>query len=79
MSLGFDPSASSAPLLITAQEFADLMQISVRTLWRLSSARQIPSPLRLGGTVRWRREEVHYWIDQGCPTPQPRENGSRRK
>ena len=79
MSLGLEPSASSVPLLITAQEFADLMQLSVRTLWRLSSAGQIPEPVRIGGTVRWRRDEVHSWVEQGCPTPQPRENGSRRK
>lgn len=79
MSLGLEPSASSEPLLITAQEFADLMQLSVRSLWRLSSAGQIPEPVRIGGSVRWRREEVHFWIGQGCPTPQPRDNGSRRK
>lgn len=79
MSLGLEPSASSEPLLITAQEFADLMQLSVRTLWRLSSAGQIPEPVRIGGAVRWRRADVTFWVEQGCPAPQPRENGSRRK
>jgi len=72
------PASPSEPLLITAEEFAELMQISTRTLWRLRSAGQIPEPVRVGGTVRWNRERVLDWIDEGCPVPPSRENGSRR-
>jgi len=75
-----DQAAASPgePLLITAEEFADLMQVSVRSIWRLRSAREIPEPLRIGGNIRWRREEVRQWIESGCPQPTPRENEKRR-
>lgn len=55
------------PLFVTAAELAQLMRISTRTLWRLLSARKIPEPIRLGGTVRWRIDLIQDWIDQGCP------------
>lgn len=72
------PASPSEPLLITAEEFAELMQISTRTLWRLRSAGQVPVPVRIGGVVRWNRERVLSWISAGCPSQAPRENGSRR-
>ncbi len=65
MSLEIGPV--SEPLLITVDEFADLMQLSVRTIWRLCSSGQVPKPVRIGGTVRWRHEEVRKWIADGCP------------
>ena len=69
----------SEPLLITAADFARLLQISTRTLWRLRSAGELPQPVRFGGAIRWRLEEVRKWIGEGCPSPQSRENGPRRK
>jgi predicted DNA-binding transcriptional regulator AlpA len=66
-------------LLITAEDFAALLSISTRTLWRKRSAGEIPQPIRVGVTVRWRLEEVRKWIIEGCPFPQARENERRRK
>lgn len=60
------------PLLITAEEFAGLMQISVRSLWRLRSARRIPEPVQIGGTVRWPRSVIVNWISEGCRRPESR-------
>ena len=57
---------SETPLLITAADFAGMLKVSVRTLWRLRSAGQIPEPVRLGGAVRWRLDEVKNWIAGGC-------------
>jgi len=37
------------PILITASELAAMMQVSVRTLWRLLSQGRILKPIRLGG------------------------------
>ena len=59
--------STSEPLLVTAVELAQLLHISTRTLWRLRSAGQLPQPVRFGGTVRWRLEEVRKWIAEGCP------------
>ena len=66
-------------LLITAEDFAALLSISTRTLWRKRSAGEIPQPIRVGVTVRWRLDEVRKWINEGCPFPQARENERRRK
>jgi prophage regulatory protein len=74
-----DQGFISEPLLISAADFAQLLQVSTRTLWRQLSAGQIPPPVRFGGTVRWRLEEIRKWIAEGCPLPRSRENEGRRK
>lgn len=55
-------------LLITADELAVKLSMSTRTLWRLLSAGKLPEPVRLGGSTRWRVDEVRQWINDGCPT-----------
>jgi len=79
VSVGVDSAKPSEPLLIPAEELARLLQVSTRTLWRQLSARRIPKPVRIGGSVRWRLEEVRTWIAEGCPLPQARENERVRK
>jgi predicted DNA-binding transcriptional regulator AlpA len=74
-----DTMAPSDQSLIAASEFARILDVSARTLWRLNSAQRIPAPVRLGGIVRWRLEEIKNWIAEGCPLPQARENRPRRK
>ena len=56
--------------LITASQLADLLNISERTLYRLKSSGQLPRPIHLGGSVRWRLTDIRDWIDKGCPVPQ---------
>jgi prophage regulatory protein len=53
--------------LLTARELSDMLHVSVRTVWRLRSSAAIPAPVRIRGSVRWNRNEVQRWIDQGCP------------
>lgn len=55
------------PLLLTAARVAQLLQISLHTLWRLQSGRKLPSPVKQGATVRWRRDEVLGLIADNCP------------
>lgn len=55
--------------LITANQLADMLSISERTLYRLKSIGQLPEPIVLGGSVRWRLAEVREWIANGCPKP----------
>ena len=43
-----------------------MFDISVRTLWRLRAAGKVPPPIRLGGSVRWRMQELETWIASGC-------------
>jgi excisionase family DNA binding protein len=64
---GTDDPKLSAPLLLSADKLAELLNISVRTLWRLRAAGTLPRPLRIGGSIRWRFDEISQWIDAGCP------------
>ncbi|MDZ4852068.1 MAG: helix-turn-helix domain-containing protein [Pirellulaceae bacterium] len=64
-----DSKASIPCELITATQLADLLSISERTLYRLKSTGRLPSPLTLGGSVRWRLTDVRDWIAKGCPSP----------
>jgi prophage regulatory protein len=57
--------------LLTAEQLAATLQVSKRTLWRMRSAGQMPRPIRIGGVVRWRRDEVAAWIAAGCPAASP--------
>lgn len=61
--------ADDEPLLVKAAQIAELMQISPRSLWRLRSGGKIPEPLRIGGAVRWRLDDIKIWIAAGCPVP----------
>ena len=58
-----------APVLIDVSDLATMLNISTRTVWRLLSAGKMLAPIRIGGAVRWRYQEVHRWIEQGCPEP----------
>ncbi|QDS97083.1 helix-turn-helix transcriptional regulator [Adhaeretor mobilis] len=67
-----------ASLLATPKQVADLLQVSTRTLWRMRSAGSLPTPVRLGAAVRWRRAEIEAWIREGCPSAGNRDNDRRR-
>jgi prophage regulatory protein len=54
-------------LAISARDLAKLLGISLRQCWRLNSAGRLPRPIRLGGSVRWKRAEVQQWFEAGCP------------
>jgi excisionase family DNA binding protein len=60
-------SVKDEPLLIPAEQLAGLLNLSTRTVWRMLSAGQIPKPVRIGASVRWRLDQVREWINDGCP------------
>jgi excisionase family DNA binding protein len=53
--------------LISVDRVAELLDVSVRTVWRLRSAGQIPEPVKLGRSIRWNAAELSTWIERGCP------------
>lgn len=55
------------PLLLSARDAARLCGVSVKTWRRWDSAGRVPIPIRIGGAVRWRADELHQWINAGCP------------
>lgn len=61
--------AKRGAVLIPVTDLAKILSISPRSVWRLLSAGKMLQPVRIGGAVRWRYEEVLKWIEDGCPEP----------
>ena len=58
---------SATPLLLDAAALAKELGCSKRHVERLASSRALPTPVRLGRSVRWSRASIVRWIDSGCP------------
>lgn len=68
------PGEHSARMLITVDELASILGLSIRTIWRMLSKGNMLTPVRIGKNVRWRLYEVQMWIENGCPRPEGRRN-----
>ena len=56
------------PLLLNVTEVADLCGLSPKSIRRLARNGVLPRGLRIGRSVRWRREEIEEWVSAGCPS-----------
>ena len=54
-------------MALSAEALARLLQVSVRHIRRMDSAGKLPAPIRLGGSVRWRTDEIQTWLAAGAP------------
>ncbi|MFC1634556.1 helix-turn-helix transcriptional regulator [Planctomycetota bacterium] len=52
--------------LCTAKELAEMLSLSVRTVWRLRSAGKLPQPVNVGSSCRWRVCDVEKWLSVNC-------------
>jgi predicted DNA-binding transcriptional regulator AlpA len=41
--------------------------VGLRTVRTWDAAGKLPAPLRIGGRVVWRMDEVRAWLDAGAP------------
>ncbi|APW60526.1 helix-turn-helix transcriptional regulator [Paludisphaera borealis] len=69
---------SSGTLLIDAEEVARRLDVSSRTVWRLNSAGKLPKPVAVGGSKKWRSDEIRRWVEAGCPGRSAWEARSKR-
>jgi predicted DNA-binding transcriptional regulator AlpA len=53
--------------LIKASELAEVLGISMRHFWRLKAAKELPKPIQLRNSVRWRLSDIEIWLQIGCP------------
>lgn len=53
--------------LLRDVDCAALMDIGRATWWNWNSQGLVPAPVRVGGSVRWRSEEIQAWVKAGCP------------
>ncbi len=54
-------------LVVDARRLAKLLNSSVRTIRTWDAAGKLPVPLRIGGSVLWRVEEINAWLTAGAP------------
>lgn len=54
-------------MLLNAVEVGKKLGVSKTTIWRWRDSGALPSPLRVGGCVRWREVVIEEWIKAGCP------------
>lgn len=57
-----DAEDDDLKLLLNASEVATTLGVSERSVWRLSAIGEIPPPIRIGRSVRWRRSTVEAWL-----------------
>lgn len=50
--------------LLTVEELAALLQVSVRSIWRQVSLGKIPKPKYIGRLARWRQAVIEKWLDE---------------
>lgn len=53
--------------MLTAEEITHVVNCSPRTVHRLADEGVLPSPVRIGGMLRWWRPDIEGWIERGCP------------
>jgi excisionase family DNA binding protein len=54
--------------LLTVEDIAEKLALSVRQIRRLDAAGKLPQPIRsLGRGKRWSESVIDEWIRQGCP------------
>jgi excisionase family DNA binding protein len=57
----------AGPELMTSQQVAERLSVSVRTLWRLVAAGKFPQPVRYNRKlVRWKTADVARYIETLC-------------
>ncbi len=61
-------TAPPEPLLLSAGALAQLLGVSVRHVWRLRDAGDLPAPIKLGKLIRWRRAAIERWLAE-CNSP----------
>ena len=61
------PPPGPEPELVPAAAVAVMLSVSARTLWRMHAAGELPAPVKVGGSTRWRLSEVRAWVEAGCP------------
>ncbi len=60
----------SPPLLLSAADLANLLNVSIRTIWRRRDMGHLPKEVEFGGAIRWRKDEIERWVRSGCVVQQ---------
>ena len=65
-----------SPLVVDARRLARLLCCGIRTVRTWDAAGKLPAPIRIGGRVVWRMDEIRAWLAADAPN---REEWEARK
>ena len=54
-------------IVLSADDLAHRLGVSVRHVRRMDVAGKLPQPVRIGGCVRWPVDKIDAWIRANCP------------
>jgi predicted DNA-binding transcriptional regulator AlpA len=52
--------------LLPVGAVAAILNVSPRSLWKMLYSGKLPTPVRLGRSVKWRLTDVQAFIARGC-------------
>lgn len=64
---GGSKQSDDQTLLIDSRHVAKMLKLSGRTIWKMQNNGDMPPPIRIGTSVRWRIEDLKKWVSDGCP------------
>jgi len=62
-----NPNNPEEPALMTARQAWRMCNLSKSAWYKAKAGNRIPAPVKIGGALRWRRDEIKRWIAAGCP------------
>ncbi len=54
-------------MLLSTKQVAEALDVSRRTIYRMRQTGKLPKPVKMGKSLKWRREELEAWVAAGCP------------
>lgn len=74
-----EPIQTAPPVVLTGADVAKMLAISESHFHAMKQQGKFgPEPRKLGGSVRYLREEVVEWLKAGCPDRQTWSKGRAR-
>jgi len=55
---------SEGDKMLTVKEVAEFFACSVRKVWRLVAAKELPQPVKIGRSCRWDPSEVQRYLEE---------------
>ena len=52
----------SVPEVLTVNDVAKLLKLSIRSVWRHVATNAIVKPIRIGRSLRWRASDIATWL-----------------
>ncbi len=67
MTFPSDLNHKNGDQLLTAEQVAGRLNISKSSLYDAVKDGRLPKPLRFGGRLRWKPQQIDLWIEAGMP------------